>query len=113
MAQQTTEPRIAQLAKVISTSVSKLQDILVAHNAPFELPKEVSDVQDAIVDATAELPDLLFDLVNLLFLSGAVSLPFLIFTRQSFYSSDELTSETPSIQTWFVCKPSLASRSRA
>ncbi|KAI1123651.1 sterigmatocystin 8-O-methyltransferase [Nemania abortiva] len=79
MAEQTTEPRVAQLAKIISSSVSKLQDILTAQNAPlpsfdenapFELPKEASEVQDAIVDATAELHDLLLDPVTLLLFNG-------------------------------------------
>lgn len=85
MASQTTQPRIAELANIISSSVSKLQEILAAknaslpsfdENAPLELPKEASDIQDAIVDATSELHDLLLDPVSLLFLNGAVSIRF-------------------------------------
>lgn len=90
MAQQSTQPRISQLVEIISSSGSKLQEILVAQDVPFpsfdedalsELPKEAADVQDAIIDATSELHDLILDPVSLLFLNGAVS--FII--PQSFF----------------------------
>ncbi|KAI0394506.1 sterigmatocystin 8-O-methyltransferase [Xylariaceae sp. FL0594] len=80
MPEQSTQPRIAQLADLISSSVSKLQEILSSQNAPFpsfdedaalELPKEGADVQDAIIDSTTELRDLLLDPVSLLLLNGA------------------------------------------
>ncbi|KAI0456386.1 sterigmatocystin 8-O-methyltransferase [Xylaria acuta] len=73
-------PRFVQLAQMISSSASRLQEILVAYNAPFpsfdnggpfQLPKEASNVQDVLIDAAAELHDLLLDPISLLHIHGA------------------------------------------
>ncbi|KAI0186156.1 S-adenosyl-L-methionine-dependent methyltransferase [Xylaria flabelliformis] len=72
-------PRFVQLAQMISSSASQLQEILVAHNAPFpsfdkdgdfQLPKEASKFQDVLIDAAAELHDLLLDPISLLHIHG-------------------------------------------
>ncbi|TRX94192.1 hypothetical protein FHL15_004960 [Xylaria flabelliformis] len=64
---------------MISSSAAQLQEILVAHNAPshsfdkngdFQLPKEASNVQDVLIDAAAELHDLLLDPIGLLYIHG-------------------------------------------
>ncbi|KAI0547155.1 sterigmatocystin 8-O-methyltransferase [Xylaria curta] len=73
-------PRFVQLAQMISSSAAQLQKILVTHNAPFpsfdkdgdfQLPKEASNVQDVLIDAAAELHDLLLDPISLLHNYGA------------------------------------------
>ncbi|KAI1752670.1 sterigmatocystin 8-O-methyltransferase [Xylaria castorea] len=73
-------PRFVQLAQMIGSSAAQLQDILVAHNAPFpsfdrdgafQLPKEASNIQDVLIDAAAELHDLLLDPISLLHIHGA------------------------------------------
>ncbi|KAI0139823.1 sterigmatocystin 8-O-methyltransferase [Xylariaceae sp. FL1272] len=82
MASKATQPRIAELADIISSSVSKLQNVLAANNAPapsfdedapLELPKEASSLQDVIIDATAELHDVLLDPISQLYLSSGYS----------------------------------------
>ncbi|KAF3763274.1 S-adenosyl-L-methionine-dependent methyltransferase [Cryphonectria parasitica EP155] len=66
----TQSSRISQLAATISESVARLQEVLSTRGlqspsfdeyAQFSLPQEAWDVQDAILDATAELHDLLLD----------------------------------------------------
>ncbi|THV44382.1 hypothetical protein BGAL_0657g00010 [Botrytis galanthina] len=61
-------PRIQQLADTIAASVAKIQEVLTAknlptpsfdENAPLTLPLELAEAQDAVLDATAELQDLL------------------------------------------------------
>ncbi len=78
-------PRIAQLAEDISKSVTKLLEILSAHSTPapsfhdegrFFLPEEASTAQDIILDATAELHDLLLEPLNLIYKQGGASDPF-------------------------------------
>lgn len=73
--------RILQLADTITTSVAKIQEVLTAKNLPspsFDedgpqlLPQEVSDAQDAVLDATAELRDLLTEPMTLIHGHGAV-----------------------------------------
>ncbi|KAI1740456.1 sterigmatocystin 8-O-methyltransferase [Xylaria scruposa] len=73
-------PRFVQLAQMISSSATQLQEILIAHNAPFpsfdkdgdfQLPKEASNLQDMLIDAAAELHDLLLDSISLLHIHGA------------------------------------------
>ncbi|CAN8104537.1 unnamed protein product [Discula destructiva] len=63
-------PRIVQLANVISASTTKIQEVLTAKNLPspsfdedyhFELHPEAAEAHDAVLDATAELHDLLSD----------------------------------------------------
>ncbi|KAK4207347.1 6-hydroxytryprostatin B O-methyltransferase [Rhypophila decipiens] len=67
--------RIVQLAQTISTSVSQIDQVLTAQGLPplsFDedlpagyLPKELSRVRDAVIDATAELHDLLLEPLHL------------------------------------------------
>ncbi len=67
-------PRIVQLAGIITNSVAKIQEILVCHNAPspsFDedappLPQAIENTQNAILDATAELHDLLTEPVDMI-----------------------------------------------
>lgn len=80
MAANTSTPRIVELASVIAASVSKIQDVLSTQNlsvsfdedAPWSLPSELSDAQDIVLDATAELRDLLLDPMSLIHSLGAV-----------------------------------------
>lgn len=64
------KPRIEQLVATISNSVSKLHELLSSKGLPppsfdentrFALPDAAIDYQDSILDATAELHDLLLD----------------------------------------------------
>jgi hypothetical protein len=75
-------PRIAQLAEDITKSVTKLLEILSTQgvpapsfndDGPFFLPKEASSAQDVILDATAELHELLMEPLNLVYKQGGVS----------------------------------------
>ncbi|KAI3324566.1 sterigmatocystin 8-O-methyltransferase [Xylariaceae sp. AK1471] len=72
-------PRFVQLAQTISSSVTQLQETLLAHNVPFpsfdedgafEVPNEASNIRDVLIDATVELHDLLLDPVSLLLIHG-------------------------------------------
>ncbi|KAJ4371317.1 hypothetical protein N0V83_004534 [Neocucurbitaria cava] len=71
-----TTPRIVELAAQISSSVTKLQEKLsaqgaatpsFAENGPELLPEDVSSLKDAVLDATAELHEILLDPLLLLF----------------------------------------------
>ncbi|OAG01869.1 putative Sterigmatocystin 8-O-methyltransferase [Paraphaeosphaeria sporulosa] len=71
-----TTPRIIELAAQISSSVTKLQDKLsaqgaatpsFAENGPEVLPDDVSSLKDAVLDATAELHEILLDPLFVLF----------------------------------------------
>ncbi|KFA74602.1 hypothetical protein S40288_05826 [Stachybotrys chartarum IBT 40288] len=73
-------PRMVQLAASISEAVAKLQEALQAkgvaspsfdEDAPISLPKETIGLQDAILDATSELYDMLLEPMDLLFQQGA------------------------------------------
>ncbi|WQF84527.1 Putative O-methyltransferase domain, S-adenosyl-L-methionine-dependent methyltransferase superfamily [Colletotrichum destructivum] len=73
-------PRIVELATQISKSVADLQAVLDAkgvpspsfdENAPPKLPKEANDAQDAVLDATTELHDLLLEPVTLVLKNSA------------------------------------------
>lgn len=84
MASPNTTPRIVELAAQISTSVAQLQEQLAAQGAPTpsfaedcpeNLPHDVSHLKDAILDATAELHELLLDPLALLFKFAGVSSP--------------------------------------
>ncbi|KAG8169256.1 hypothetical protein KVR01_000001 [Diaporthe batatas] len=75
MASSGSNTRIQQLAETISASVAKIQAGLAAknlpspsfdENAPPSLPLELSDAQDAVLDATAELRDLLMEPMTLI-----------------------------------------------
>ncbi|KAK2749379.1 hypothetical protein FQN57_006311 [Myotisia sp. PD_48] len=71
---------IIELATTISNSVARLQEVLTAEgipplsfqeNAPIELPKGALEARDAVLDATAELHDLILDPLTLLFKNAA------------------------------------------
>lgn len=94
MASNTT-PRIVELAAQISSSVAELQKQLTAQGVPspsfaednpISLPAEVSHLQDAVLDATAELHELLLEPLMLLFRFAAV--------RHSFRSSRTVSELT-------------------
>ncbi|KAJ2990847.1 hypothetical protein NUW58_g2757 [Xylaria curta] len=68
-------PRFVQLAQAISSSATQLHEILLAKHLPFptfdeddafQMPKEASKVQDVLIDAAAELHDLLLDPITLI-----------------------------------------------
>ncbi|KAI1481891.1 sterigmatocystin 8-O-methyltransferase [Daldinia eschscholtzii] len=74
--------RIVELAAQISSSVNELQERLAAQGAPspsFDedspqtLPANVSHLQDVVLDATAELNELLMEPLQLIFKFGAIS----------------------------------------
>ncbi|KAI2602759.1 S-adenosyl-L-methionine-dependent methyltransferase [Hypoxylon sp. NC1633] len=76
MVSYTTPSRMSQLADVISRSVANMNEMLSAlqvaqpsfsEDAFVSLPNEVSDDKDAILDAAAELYDLLLDPLELLY----------------------------------------------
>lgn len=84
MASTNTTPRIVELAAQISTSVAQLQERLLAQGAPTpsfaedspeHFPAEVSNLKDAVLDATAELHELLLDPMMLLFKFASISHP--------------------------------------
>jgi hypothetical protein len=84
MASSNTTPRIVELAAQISTYVAQLQEHLSAQGAPTpsfaedspgSLPHDVSHLKDAVLDATAELHELLLDPLALLFKFAAVGIP--------------------------------------
>ncbi|KAI1321704.1 S-adenosyl-L-methionine-dependent methyltransferase [Xylariaceae sp. FL0255] len=72
----TNTPRIIELARIISGSVAKIQDALTARNLPspsfdedapmISIPPDLSDVQDTILDASAEIHDLRLQPINLI-----------------------------------------------
>lgn len=70
MASKIPTSRIVQLAAIVSTSVAEIDAVLAAkglsspsfdEDAPDSLPQEVSAAKDAVLDAAAELRDLLLD----------------------------------------------------
>ncbi|KAI1371715.1 S-adenosyl-L-methionine-dependent methyltransferase [Hypoxylon crocopeplum] len=80
MASSEAVPRIVQLANAISKSVSNIQRTLHAEgiaspsfeeDASFHLPLEASKDHDIVLDATAELHDLLLEPLNLIHRHGA------------------------------------------
>jgi hypothetical protein len=84
MASPNTTPRIVELAAQISTSVAQLQEYLSAQGAPTpsfaedspeDLPSDVSHLKDVVLDATAELHELLLDPLALLFKFAGVGIP--------------------------------------
>lgn len=81
MASTESNTRIHQLAEIISNSVAKIQAGMSAKNlpspsfdedAPPSLPLELGDAQDAVLDATAELRDLLMEPMILIHGHGGV-----------------------------------------
>ncbi|KAI3393977.1 hypothetical protein diail_3338 [Diaporthe ilicicola] len=82
MASSNNMPRIVELAAQISASVSAMQERLTAQGAPSpswdedspeSLPPNVSNLQDAVLDATAELHELLLEPLMLIFKHAAIS----------------------------------------
>jgi hypothetical protein len=76
MASPNATPRTVELAAQISTSVAQLQERLSVQGAPTpsfdedspeNLPSDVADLKDAVLDATSELHELLLDPLALLF----------------------------------------------
>ncbi|KAH8897336.1 S-adenosyl-L-methionine-dependent methyltransferase, partial [Thozetella sp. PMI_491] len=79
MTSSKTLSRMVQLAASITASVAEIQEFLSAHDiaspsfdedAPLSLPREVSAAQNVVLDATAELHDLLLEPMSLLYLHG-------------------------------------------
>jgi hypothetical protein len=84
MALSTKSPRIVELAATISASVSQLQELLSSQgvpspsfteNSPERLPANTIHLQDAVLDATTELHELLMEPVRLIFKFCAVRAP--------------------------------------
>jgi hypothetical protein len=83
MASNIATPKIIELAAQISTSVTQLQERLSAQGAPtpsFDedgaelLPNDVSHLRDAVLDATAELHEILLEPLQLLHKFASVGL---------------------------------------
>lgn len=81
MATKASVPRIVQLASTISDSVAKIQDILSTQgipspsfdeDAPVSFPIAASDARDAVLDAAAEIYDVLLEPLNLLYKQSGV-----------------------------------------
>ena len=74
-------PRILELSATIDKSVQTIHDHLLEKNLQFpsfstdavsKLPPEISEAQDAVLDATLELHDLFREPLSLLFYHGGV-----------------------------------------
>jgi hypothetical protein len=83
MASKESLSRIIQLANTISASASKIEEVLSAkgiaspsfdEDASFNIPLELNTDHDAVLDATAELHDLLLEPLNLIHRHGGVSI---------------------------------------
>lgn len=81
MASNNNTPRIVELAAQISTSVAQLQEQLSAgglptpsfdESFPGTYPANVTQLRDAVLDASAELHELLLDPLMLLFKFASV-----------------------------------------
>lgn len=84
MASPNTTANIVELAAQISTAVAQLQEQLSAQGAPSpsfaedspeNLPPDVSHLKDTILDATANLHEMLLDPLALLFKFASVGIP--------------------------------------
>ena len=73
--------RIRDLAAIISSSTVTIHNFLASRDLPFPsfepdatspLPEELAEVQDAVLDATSELHDLLMPPINALHTNGNV-----------------------------------------
>lgn len=83
MAPPSSTSRLVQLARTISDSVSKIDDVLSSQGLPplsFDedvpvgyLPDEISHARDMVIDATAELHDLLLEPLHLIKTHSGVS----------------------------------------
>jgi hypothetical protein len=81
MASPKMTPRIVELAAKISASVTELQDLLSAQgvdspsfdeDSAERLPSNTFHLQDVVIDAAAELQELLMEPIPLAFKSTAV-----------------------------------------
>lgn len=84
MASPNSLPKIVELAAQISSSVAKLQERLTAQGVPSPswdedspacFPDEVADLRDAVLDATAELHELLLEPLMVVYKFAAVRRP--------------------------------------
>ncbi|CCT61195.1 hypothetical protein [Plenodomus lingam JN3] len=91
--------RIVQLAKKISASVDDIEEVLVAkgikspsfdEGAPFNIPLELSPQHDAVLDATAELHDLLLEPLNLIHRHAGHNNPLCMFAIAEFKLADKV-----------------------
>lgn len=103
MAPPDATPRIVALAAKISSSVAELQECLsaqgvespsFAENSPPNLPSDVSHVRDDVLDATAELHELLLEPLMLIYKLAGVRISWdrlgamkLIFSRSRMSSA--------------------------
>jgi hypothetical protein len=76
--------RIIELANAISASTAKIHEALAAkgiaqpsfdEDASYSVPSEISNHYDVVLDATAELHDLLLEPLNLIHRHCGVSAP--------------------------------------
>jgi hypothetical protein len=90
MASPSNTPRIVELAAQISSSVTELQERLsargipspsFAEDSPQDFPADLESLRDGVVDATAELHELLLDPLQLLYKFAAVWI-FLVLQRR-------------------------------
>lgn len=115
MNSNTLSPRIVQLAATIHHSVAKIQKVLDAQGAPspsFDedappLP-DIGEAQDDVLDATAELHDLLTEPLNLIHRSARVRILHL-----ASYLLKQLTPSTYRAIGLPACKQLLVSASQA
>ncbi|KAH7320605.1 S-adenosyl-L-methionine-dependent methyltransferase [Stachybotrys elegans] len=79
MASNITVPRILELAAIIGTAAAEINKTLTtqgiaspsfAEDAPETFPQEISDARDVVLDAAAELYDILLDPLTLLYQHG-------------------------------------------
>jgi hypothetical protein len=87
MASPNTTPRIIESAAQISTSIAQFQERLsaqgvatpsFAEDSPRNLPASVTHLKGTVLNATAELHELLLDPLALFFKFAAVSLPLFV-----------------------------------
>ncbi|CAG9983505.1 unnamed protein product [Clonostachys byssicola] len=81
MASPSSTPRIVELAAQISSSVTELQERLsaqgipspsFAEDSPPDFPADLESLRDSVIDATAELNELLLDPLQLLYRFAAI-----------------------------------------
>ncbi|KAF2683382.1 putative Sterigmatocystin 8-O-methyltransferase [Lentithecium fluviatile CBS 122367] len=99
MAPKESLSRIVQLARTISASVDKIEEVLVAEgiespsfdeDAPFNIPLELSPQHDAVLDATAELYDLLLEPLNLIHRHAGHNNPLCMLAIAEFKLADKV-----------------------
>lgn len=82
--------RILELAAIISTSTATIQNYLATRHLPLPsfdphathpLPEELAEAQDAVLDATAELHDIMMPAINALHSNGNVGRQLYTYVR--------------------------------